>query len=399
MSQTFNVIDELLPNPPLDQRRLTATYPSVSGTSITAMAQLFTGNGESVDLARVQMSRYNEAAPSAGQAVAYVFDQAFQVLAVSSPADLNTFGASDLVWVDFHFPEPVTTSAGGKYFIAAVNLTAGPVQQLYVGMGTADSAHAGQLYLNYLAGWNADSNGDTMPFQVLSLAPVPPEPPVNVAYSQPVDVMRELGGCFQFSTTSKPSLDDALVLIAASDDFIDSFCGHDWYEHSVTEDYDALGLPPRTGQILLKRGPLLSVELVEWWNGHAWEPAAQGKPILVAPLQGYEVYLERAEIRFYRLALDGMKMYRVTYTYGYPVVPASVRRLSALLSALKVLATWTGGTLGSYSVGDVSVSYPKDGKYGVQWEKLQSEANRIMYQLSLRNFGGGFEGNNVSAGY
>ena len=203
-------------------------------------------------------------------------------------------------------------------------------------------------------------------------------------YSTIGDVQRELQN-FTFTGRSIPDINSVATYIEMSDDFINGYSQHDWLLHSgTTEYYDGYGLGPRAGMILVKNLPLVSVQTVQWYDGSTWQTGAQGKPLDVSPAQAYEVYLTQGRIQFYYLAISGMNAYQVTYTYGYSTVPPSVRRLSAVLTALKVIAVWTRSTLDNYSLGDLRVAYPKDGEFGVLWEKLTSEANRLMTQLSVR---------------
>ena len=219
--------------------------------------------------------------------------------------------------------------------------------------------------------------------------PAAPAPTVTT-YSQIQDAQRELQG-FPFSDMTNPSAADVATYITVSDDFINGFCGHDWWQHNnITEYYDGYSTGPRAGLILLKQLPVVSVTQVQWYDGSQWQLAAQGKPLDVAPAQAYEVYLSQGKIQFYYLAIDGMNEFEVTYNAGYASVPLSVTRLSALLTALKVVAVWTQGTLENYMIGNLRVAYPKDGKYGVLWQKLTVEANRLMLQLSARRIQVGF---------
>jgi hypothetical protein len=403
LPQQIRLVDEINFSGPAGNISVNSSYPYSGATTNTrgGIAQAFSGNGQIINQAQICLVNASGGnALNNGGVTLAVMDENFTLLTLSDPRQKTDIGTT-AQWQTFHFPTPLQTVEGVKYYLAILNTpTVGNSNLTFAVMTTTyvtDPARAGQMASQRNNTWVVDtatSNG--VIFRLLSVvAPLIPTAPLT-SYASVQDVERELSGCITFSDGSKPSLTDIQTFITASDDFINGFCGHDWWLHSTRESYDGLGVPPRSGVIFLGRGPVCQVDKVEWWNGHEWVMARQGKPLEVAPSQAYEVYLDRGEVRFYYLSLQGMKVYRVNYLYGYGVVPASIQRLSAILTALKVLASWTGGTLGSYSVGDIRVQYPKDGKYGIQWANLMSEANRIMYQQSVRNFAGGFEGIAVS---
>jgi hypothetical protein len=203
-------------------------------------------------------------------------------------------------------------------------------------------------------------------------------------YSTYTDVGKLLN--MTFTSTSNPSNDTVASFITDADAFIDSFCGHDWLLHENEVEYhDGIGYGPRAGLIILRRHPVVSISKVEYWDGQQWRnDTVQGKPNEYPTMQTYEFYPERGEIRFYKLRLNGMNVYRVTYTWGYTSVPTYVKDLSATLAALAVIAYLSGPQLQSYRVGDLWAEYPKDGPYGLQWKMLQERAQRLMFQLSTR---------------
>jgi len=206
----------------------------------------------------------------------------------------------------------------------------------------------------------------------------------KMAYSTYSDVGKLLG--MTFTSSSNPTNDTVASFITDADAFIDSFCGHDWNLHNDTvEYYDGIGYGPRAGLIMLNHHPVISISQVEYWDGTQWKnDTVEGKPNEYPTMQTYEFYAERGEIRFYKLRLDGLKRYRVTYTWGYTTVPTYVKDLSASLAALAVIAYLSGPQLQSYHVGDLRAEYPQDGPYGLQWKMLQERAQRLMFQLSAR---------------
>jgi hypothetical protein len=188
-----------------------------------------------------------------------------------------------------------------------------------------------------------------------------------------------------FTSTSQPSDSQAAAFIALSDAFINGYCGHDYYEYDgVIEYQDGVSLGIKAGMILLQNSPVLTISKVEYYDGANWNTAVEGKPHDNPGFETYETYLSQGRIQFFSLAITGMKVYRVTYNYGYASVPTEISQLSAILTALKVLANLTGSTLQNYHTGDVGVAYPKDGQYGVQWEKLMFEAKQLMMSLPTR---------------
>jgi hypothetical protein len=189
-----------------------------------------------------------------------------------------------------------------------------------------------------------------------------------------------------FTTSSTPSNATVEEFISRSDSWIDGFCGHDWNLHNDTvEYYDGIGYGPRAGLIVLKKHPVISLTQVEYYSGTEWKnDTYEGKPNDYPTKQAYEFYSERGEIRFYKLRLDGMKRYRVTYSWGYSTVPTYVKDLSASMAALAVIAYLSGPQLQNYQVGDLSAAYPPGGPYGLQWKMLQERAQRLMFQLSTR---------------
>jgi hypothetical protein len=208
-----------------------------------------------------------------------------------------------------------------------------------------------------------------------------------MVYSQPSDVANHIN--MVFSSTSNPTDIQVAGFAADADSFIDGFCGHDWLEHdSVLEYHDAVGVGPQAGIIILDNSPVLSISLVEWWDGHQWESAVEGYPNQYPGYETYVTYLPMGKILFHKLRVDGPKVIRVTYSYGYSSIPAYVTQLSSTLAALTVLAYLSGPVYQSYKVGNLDYTYPKEGPYGVQWNMLINRAQRLMWQLTRRPLAG-----------
>jgi hypothetical protein len=208
-----------------------------------------------------------------------------------------------------------------------------------------------------------------------------------MAYSSYSDVTDQIN--VAFSSSTNPTNTQVTSFITDADSFIDGFCGHDWAEHSsVIEYYDAKGTGPQAGIVVLKNAPVLSISLVEWFDGQNWNSAAEGYPNQYPGSQTYVTYLPEGKILFHKLRLDGPKLIRVTYTYGYASIPSYVKQLSSVLAALTVLAYLSGPVYQSYKVGNLDYTYPKEGPYGVQWSMLINRAQRLMWQLTRRPMAG-----------
>jgi hypothetical protein len=207
------------------------------------------------------------------------------------------------------------------------------------------------------------------------------------SYSAVSDVTNNVNMPFSSSTT--PTDTQVTGFIADADAFIDGFCGHNWLSNSVTQEYyDAKGYGPQAGIVILKNAPVTAISLVEWWDGHAWETAVEGYPNQHPGQETYVTYLPEGKILFHKLRVDGPKMIRVTYTWGYSSVPAYVKHLSSVLAALTVLAYLSGPLYQSYRVGNLNYTYPKEGPYAVQWNMLVDRAQRLMWQLTRRPMAG-----------
>jgi hypothetical protein len=190
-----------------------------------------------------------------------------------------------------------------------------------------------------------------------------------------------------FSATSTPTQTQVEEFISRADAYIDSFSGHNWQGvNTVTQEYhDGVGYGPRAGMILLKKHPVISITSVEYYSGTEWKnDTAEGKPNEYPTMQTYSAYLEEGKIVFSRLRLDGHKLYRVTYTWGYTSTPVFIKDLSSTLAALGVLAFLTGYSLERYNLGDLHAMYPKEGPYGNLWRMLVNRAQDLKYQLAAR---------------
>src|SRR5713101_3594613 len=175
-------------------------------------------------------------------------------------------------------------------------------------------------------------------------------------YSTSIDVSNILNITFTSSTV--PTTAQVTDLILRGDSYVDRVSGHNWYQNSAQETYDAIGTGQRAGTIILRNRPVLSVTEVDWWYGGAlfWMPGFQGFPeqtvgLLVGPPgsqqqpQSYLVYYPEGKIVWNTLRLDSRLRYRVTYTWGYASVPDFVRDLSSCIAARDIVLLW-GSQLG-----------------------------------------------------
>jgi hypothetical protein len=141
------------------------------------------------------------------------------------------------------------------------------------------------------------------------------------------------------------------ILIRKSS-WVDNLSGHDWFLHTVSERYDAIGTGPRGGSIFLRNYPVVSVEYVEWWDSsqRTWQRGIQGLPgdDIVGPTtpagqaQLYYVYPDQALIVWRVTRYTDRQKYQVRYTYGYPSIPDYVRDLSANLATQEVYMVFSG---------------------------------------------------------
>ena len=397
------VIDEINFGGPTTTLNVANAYP-YTGTSTTArggIAQAFIGTGQTIQQAQILLLNPTQGNTlNNGGVTLAILDNNFTILAQSTPNPKTSIASTSAQWQTFTFPEPCQTQPDTPYYLAVMNTPTTGSSNLNFGCLLTQTVNrpdrVGQLASQRNNTWILDTASNSgLIFRLLgALVVVPPlvsSPPDSV-YAVPADVAEILSTVFD--ETSFPSVVDVAAALALADGLINVFCGHDWWLHSTQEAFDVLGVvPPRVGSIFLGKGPVCQVDKVEWLCGQQWVPAAEGTPSAADSRQGYRVYLERGEVCLHHLVLMGRRSFRVSYFYGYLAVPECVKRLSALLGALKVLAVWTGGAFaGSYPVGSVNAVYPKDGAYKELWTIISGEAHKIMYTLSRVNRAGGVKG-------
>jgi hypothetical protein len=190
----------------------------------------------------------------------------------------------------------------------------------------------------------------------------------------------------QWASSGYPTENQVNDMQNRADAFIDAVCGHDWNLHAAAvEEYDGVGYGPRAGVIILKHKPVLAVSLIEYWDGVQWKnDTFEGHPSEYPTKQCYYFYMEQAKILFSRLRLDGPHVYRVTYDYGYTAAPDSIRDLSATLTAIDVIGYMAKGVHASFSLSDLSVSYPAGFEYGAAHRMLIDKAHRLLWQAASR---------------
>jgi hypothetical protein len=173
--------------------------------------------------------------------------------------------------------------------------------------------------------------------------------PYHKPYSLPSDVSNILNITFSGSTV--PTTTQVQDLIVRADSWIDQVSGHNWLINDATELYDAVGTGPRAGMIVLKNRPVISVDVVEYWQGgsvtqggvagtNVWIAGVQSMPEESPNLQTYYVYLPEGKIVWHKLRLDRRQGYRVRYSWGYQSAPDFVRDLSSTVAALDILIFW-----------------------------------------------------------
>ena len=168
-----------------------------------------------------------------------------------------------------------------------------------------------------------------------------------------------------FNASSNPTLTQVNDLIVRASSYVDQVSSHKWITQTSTEYYDAIGLGPRAGMILLRNRPVLSVQEVAWWYGgiKAWMPGFEGyseetTSITQGPStitdrfqttvpsdnlqqpQSYLVYYPEGKIVWNTQRLDSRLRYRVIYTWGYVTPPDFVRDLTSVIVAIDVMTFW-----------------------------------------------------------
>ena len=164
-------------------------------------------------------------------------------------------------------------------------------------------------------------------------------------YSTPADISKALLN-ITFTTTTVPTTDQVTDQIIRADAYIDQASGHNWKTQQWVEQHDAIGTGLRSGTIIPRNRPIITVDKLEYWDGtSAWVEGKQGFPSDFPDKQTYYVYLPEGKIVWHKLRLDQRLRYRITYTWGYATVPEFVRDLSSSIAARDILLFW-GSQLG-----------------------------------------------------
>lgn len=190
-----------------------------------------------------------------------------------------------------------------------------------------------------------------------------------------------------FNSTSNPSETQVAGYITDAQAWIDAYSGHNWLTNTVTQElYDSSSHGPRRGIILLRSpGPVLTITEVDYYNGNGnWVQCQKGYSDQYPSTPTYLQVLPEGKIMFTELAIDGLQMIRVTYTYGYSTVPTYVNELCALLAAIRTLQYLSGSTMQNVSMGDLKIEYPPEGQYGAQLRMFQSRAAELKWQITSR---------------
>lgn len=196
-------------------------------------------------------------------------------------------------------------------------------------------------------------------------------PPYKSPYSTPADVDRILNTTT--TTTTVPTTSQVQDIIVRGDSWIDEVTGHNWRTNNTTELYDAIGTGPRAGTIILRNKPVLSVDVVEYWDGGSktWIAGIQGFPEEAPDKQTYYSYLPEGKVVWHKLRLDQRQRYRVRYTWGYQSTPDFIRDLSGSIAAREVVLFW-GGQFGIQE--DITL-----------WKKrIDEKVNRLLWMAARR---------------
>lgn len=173
-----------------------------------------------------------------------------------------------------------------------------------------------------------------------------------------------------FTTTSVPNIGQVNDLISRATSYVNQVSSHDWLLHTVTEYYDAIGSGPKSGWIILRGRPVLSIVEAAWWYGgiQAWMVGFEGYSESTVNLQygpstvtdkfqttvpanntqqpqSFLANYPEGKLRWNTMRLDSRLRYRVIYTYGYNVVPDFIRDLTSVVVGIDVLTFW-GSQLG-----------------------------------------------------
>ncbi len=155
---------------------------------------------------------------------------------------------------------------------------------------------------------------------------------------------------------------------------VDRIAGHDFRWHAderITVD--------GTGSDRLSLASLGIVPLAQ-----VYQISISGQQV---PADDYVVYPQVAEIRLKPSASigtnfpGGLQNIELLVDWGYGQVPAEVSMAQAKLIAAQILAEAAGETsqTAAVRIGDYSVRYAREGKYGAVIERLTQEAHDALY--------------------
>jgi hypothetical protein len=104
------------------------------------------------------------------------------------------------------------------------------------------------------------------------------------------------------------------TIIPRASSIVDSYCGHDFLLHSVTEKYDGNG----TYVLTIRNAPIVSVSYVKK-DGEEIDPS--------------EYYAMKTIIVFKQILEKGFQNYEVSYSYGYSSIPEVIKDVTARICA------------------------------------------------------------------
>ncbi len=188
-----------------------------------------------------------------------------------------------------------------------------------------------------------------------------------------------------FSASTSPTTADVEDFIADASDDIEWYTGRAWgTKFEKAEYHDGVSWGPNAGVVYLDHAPVIKVTLVEFWDGSAWKTNTEEAPSGGATDTNnwtYSVYYDKGIIRFNKLQISGMKMYRVSYEWGQDVPPRVLRMACADLTALYAISSLSKGGQMQFNANGAQVRYGEGWEYGVQAKMIQDRFNRRLGRL------------------
>jgi len=149
-----------------------------------------------------------------------------------------------------------------------------------------------------------------------------------------------------FDSASNPTDIQVRDMIDKADSWIEGETRHSWLTQQIVDEYhDPENVSGRPDTFFTRQWPVLSVVKLEWWDSNNWQLGREGYPTQYSRSETFLVDYPNGWVRWYVLRLAQPQCYRITYSWGYPIVPDFIRDLSARKTALLVLDFWAGKTM------------------------------------------------------